>query len=122
MTRRLVAGADLTNGEKILIAMYRAGLGRLDPLEYEDIVVEAWRLFPETFALRGYPEFPDGSNIHKPLYRTLKIAGDVVPCGQKRFALTADGRRTAQQALDRVLGPELAPTGIDIEEEAEDEQ
>ena len=42
--------------EKILVAMYRLAHGRTSPLKYEDIVVKAFELFPEEFALRGYSQ------------------------------------------------------------------
>lgn len=65
-------------------------------LQYEAIVVEAFRLFPDEFALRGYPEYPDSSDVHKPLYGILKRRG-LVRAAQKTFALTTKGVETADQ-------------------------
>ncbi len=61
--------------EKILVAMYALTDGETRMLSYEDIVVKAFELFPDEFALRGYPNFPDASDIHKPLYGPLRRAG-----------------------------------------------
>src|SRR2546428_3846297 len=47
-------------------------------------------MFPQDFALRGYPKYPDSSDIHKPLYGPLKRAGYIL-AGNKQFRLTAKG-------------------------------
>lgn len=85
--------------EKILVAMYRLSNGTTSLLKYEDIVVESFRLFPDEFALRGYPEFPDSSDIHKPLYGPLKRGG-LIRSGSKRFGLTAKGVEVARSLVD----------------------
>ena len=53
--------------------MYRLAHGHTSALKYEDIVVKAFELYPEEFALRGYSQYPDSSDIHKPLYGPLKL-------------------------------------------------
>ena len=70
--------------------------GTSKPLRYEDIVVKAFEMFPEDFALRGYPKYPDSSDIHKPLYGPLKRAGHVL-AGNKQFRLTQKGLERARQ-------------------------
>ncbi len=61
------------------------------PLEYEDIVVKSWELFPEEFGLRKYVhKYPDSSDQHKPLYGPLKDKGYVLS-GNKKFRLTEKG-------------------------------
>jgi hypothetical protein len=76
--------------QKILIAMHELAGGTTRSLKYEDIVVKAFQMFPEEFSLRGHPEFPDSSDIHKPLYGPLKRHG-FVRAAHKSFALTASG-------------------------------
>jgi len=71
--------------EKILVAMSRLANGSTKPLKYEDIVVQAFEMFPKDFALRGYPNYPDSSDIHKPLYGILKRRG-LVRAAHKTFA------------------------------------
>jgi hypothetical protein len=68
-------------------------------LTYEDIVVKAFEMFPDEFALRGYPQYPDSSDIHKPLYGTLKSRG-LVRSAQKRFALTRRGVEIADRLIN----------------------
>ncbi len=70
--------------------MYELAEGSSRPLKYEDIVVKAFSLYPQDFALRGYPKYPDSSDIHKPLYGPLKRAGYIL-AGNKQFRLTAKG-------------------------------
>ncbi len=83
--------SEIPRPEKILIAMLRLSGGSNRPLEYEDIVVQAWKLFPEDFGLRKYVrEHPDASDIHKPLYGPLKGRGFVLS-GNKKFKLTEKG-------------------------------
>jgi hypothetical protein len=80
--------------EKILLAMYALSGGESRPLRYEDIVVKAFELFPDEFALRGHPQYPDSSDIHKPLYGPLKRSG-LVRAANKTFALTPRGLEMA---------------------------
>lgn len=64
---------DIPRPEKILVAMYQLSNGTNQPLEYEDIVVKSWELFPDEFGLRKYVhKYPDSSDQHKPLYGPLK--------------------------------------------------
>ena len=107
---------EIPRPEKILIAMLSLSEGTCRPLEYEDIVVKAWMLFPEDFGLRKYVrEHPDASDIHKPLYGPLKARG-LVLSGNKKFKLTEKGVAYATEltkvgkglaSLDRVLTTSL---------------
>lgn len=87
---------DIQRPDKILIAMYRLSDGTTKSLKYEDIVVKAFELFPEEFALRGYPQYPDASDIHKPLYGPLKRGGHVLSAN-KMFRLTTKGLTYAER-------------------------
>ena len=82
--------SSLERPHKILVAMLELSPDGPVPLKYEDIVVKAFLLFPDEFALRGYPQYPDSSDIHKPLYGPLKRAG-FVRNANKTFALTELG-------------------------------
>jgi len=89
--------------------------GRLRPLKYEDIVVKAFELFPDEFALRGYPKYPDSSDIHKPLYGPLKRHG-YIRANNKMFTLTEKGLAKA----DELASPAAAnPDRLDRADEAE---
>jgi hypothetical protein len=89
--------------EKILVAMRRLSNGATEFLKYEDIVVTAFEMFPDEFGLRGHPEYPDSSDVHKPLYGILKKRG-LVKAVQKQFALTARGVEVADRLM-HAAGP-----------------
>src|SRR2546427_2857328 len=84
---------------KILVAMLKLSNGTTKSLKYEEIVVKAFQLFPDEFALRGYPQFPDSSDVHKPLYGVLKRGG-MVRAANKTFSLTQRGVETAHRLVE----------------------
>jgi hypothetical protein len=86
---------DTSRPEKILLAMCDLSKGTTSPCLYEDIVVRAFEMFPKDFQLRGHPQYPDSSDIHKPLYGPLKRQG-YVRAANKRFALTDFGLEKAK--------------------------
>ncbi len=100
----------LQRPDKIILAMNSLSDGTAKSLKYEDIVVKAFKMFPEDFALRGYPQFPDSSDIHKPLYGPLKIAGYVLT-GNKQFRLTQKGLERAKE-LGKPLEATRAQSGM----------
>lgn len=83
--------------QMILLAMYEAADGTTKLSAYEDIVVRAWKLFPQEFGLRGYvDQYPDASDLHKPLYGPLKRDG-YVRVQNKKFGLTEQGLAIAER-------------------------
>lgn len=90
----------LTQSDKILVALYHATNGTTEKLPYEEIALQAWRDFPESFSLRNHPEYPDTDDVHKRLYTTLKTKGLVKPIGNKVFRLTDKGLYEAKKVID----------------------
>lgn len=87
---------NLSRQDMILLAMLDLSGSTSKNLKYEDIVVKLFKLFPEHFQLRGYPNYPDsGDLVHKPLYTTLKTKG-YVKAANKIFSLTPLGINTAK--------------------------
>jgi len=82
--------------------MHELSQGSTKPLKYEDIVVAAWKKFPQDFSLRGY-EYPDSSDIHKPLYGPLKSKG-FIRTANKFFSLTEHGLAYIESVLKKVGG------------------
>src|SRR5216684_120989 len=87
----------LSKPQKILAIMFDLCNGQSKALQYEDIVVAAFKKYNEDFQLRGYPQYPDSSDIHKPLYQ-MKRAG-LVRAANKTFQLTPQGFDVARQLL-----------------------
>lgn len=98
----------LSVGDKILAAMYELSQGSTKPLKYEDIVVAAWKKFPQDFSLRGH-EYPDSSDIHKPLYGPLKSKG-FIRTANKFFSLTEHGLTYIENLLQSTSGAKSAKT------------
>jgi hypothetical protein len=101
--------------QMILLAMRKVAGDATRLCAYEDIVVEAWKLFPQEFGLRGYADkYPDSSDLHKPLYGSLKREG-YVRVQNKKFGLTDSGLAAAERlrhpADERI--PELGRVGRD---------
>lgn len=81
----------------ILVALLDAARGTTSLCAYEDLVVRAWELFPQEFGLRGYvDQYPDSSDLHKPLYGPLKREG-LVRVRNKKFGLTERGLAVAKE-------------------------
>lgn len=93
---------SLSKPQKILAVMFELSKGEPKPLQYEDIVVAAFQRYSEDFQLRGYPQYPDSSDIHKPLY-SMKRDG-LVRSANKSFQLTPRGVDVARTLLN-VAGP-----------------
>lgn len=92
---------NLPRWQKILLVLYVLSEAKKKPLKFEDIVVAAYKRFPETFHLRGYKEYPDsGDLIHKPLY-DMRPRG-LLTANQKMFSLTDKGILAAKQ-LNKVI-------------------
>src|SRR5438874_11944341 len=85
--------------EKILLAMYDLASKGSGFQKYEDIVVKAFEMFPDEFALRGYPKYPDSSDIHKPLYGPLKRKA-LIRSANKMFGLTTRGAEVAKRLVE----------------------
>ena len=95
---------SLSKAQKILAVMFELAGGQSTPLHYEDIVVFAFRKHPQDFQLRGYPEYPDSSDLHKPLY-AMKRDGLVRSASDKSFLLTARGLEVARELLGAAETP-----------------
>ena len=76
----------------------------------EALVVRSWKLYPETFALRGFEaEYPDSNRV------ASKLSGDGGLCAQewlarvepRTYSVTASGRREARR-LGLVVTPKPA--------------
>jgi len=109
----------LSTGDKILIAMFEFSHGTSKPMKYEDIVVATWKKFPQDFSLRGY-EYPDSSDIHKPLYGPLKARG-YVRNANKFFSLTERGLSHARDISEwsKKAGPKKNIDRMKRDEKAE---
>lgn len=64
------------------------------PVTFENITVAAFRLFPKTFSLVGYLNYPDASRVNRTLLHARPKYRDLIVGNAKSgYALTAKGRR-----------------------------
>ena len=97
---------NLSRAEQILLFIYEHGDKGKTKMRYEDIVVGVFKKYPQDFHLKGYPEYPDSSDvIHKPLYEFKKKG--YLNAVSKVFSLTERGIEYAKQ----LTGKGVADTG-----------
>lgn len=95
----------LSRAEKLLLVMLKMSV-KSRSLKFEDIVVNAFKKFPEDFHLRGYDNFPDsGDMVHKPLYDFRKKG--FLEANNKVFSLTDRGMNCARQIAESMGGKKI---------------
>lgn len=75
-------------------------------VRFGDLVVAAWKRAPASLSLEGHPDIPDASRVLKYLCgdEGLVAIGMLRRVADRRYQLTARGRRRAEQ-LARRLSP-----------------
>lgn len=101
----------LTRADMVLLALYRAANNSVAKVPYEEIVLQAWKDFPDAYSLRNHPEHPDGSDIHKRLYQNLKANGLAKSLGDKFFRLTEGGAERARHLQNSAGARANRPSG-----------
>jgi len=91
-------GKSLTKAEKLLLAAADLEQRGVRPFSAEDLVIAAWRKYPDAFALEGYPQHPDSNRIYAEIMgsKPLRRRGWIVKTGQKRYQLSNAGRLQAE--------------------------
>jgi hypothetical protein len=89
--------STLTKSERLLLAAVDMDRRGLRPFSAEDLVVEAWRKYPDAFGLAGYPQYPDSNRIYAEIMgsKPLRGRGWIVKVQEKRYQLTEAGRLAA---------------------------
>jgi hypothetical protein len=88
------AAPDKSRAEKLLIAAGSLAAKERATFSAEDLVVEAWRLFPTDFSLKGYADHPDSNLVLTQVMgkrAPLIVRGWVEKVGAKQYRLTAKG-------------------------------
>lgn len=74
-------------------------------LTFEPIVVAAYRMFPKTFSLVGFPEYPDASRVGRTLLQCRpKYRGTIRGGASSGFVITEFGRDRAADVARRLAG------------------
>ena len=84
---------QLTVPEKLLLAALQAR-ERSKTFSAEDLVVEAWKMFPDTFGLAGYSDkYPDSNRVLTNIMGTKGMRGKgwLQKVAEKQYRLTSKG-------------------------------
>ncbi|MFI5351592.1 MAG: hypothetical protein ACHQZS_01415 [Candidatus Binatales bacterium] len=104
---------DLTKAERLLIAAARLDARGESEFTTEDLVVEAFKTFPNDFSLKGHPEYPDNNSILTLLMgrdARLIVSGWLEKTGAKKYRLTLKGAQDAAEKAPDIADP-TAHTG-----------
>jgi hypothetical protein len=97
---------NLTVPEKLLLAALRVR-ERRPTFTAEDLVVQAWQLFPDTFGLAGYgQQYPDSNRVLTKIMGSggMRGKGWLRKVGEKQYRLTSKALSDAEQLLTRSEG------------------
>lgn len=106
--------------EKLLLAAYDIENNGMCPFSAEDLVVAAWRKFPDAFGLAGYHEdgghlsYPDSNRVYAEIMGTKPIrkSGYLIKVGKKLYQLTEVGRIRARDILKSSGAPQIEKAGL----------
>lgn len=111
-------GADFTVRRQLLVAGADLALSRGSfeaSFDVHELVVRAWQLYPETFAMRGYPQHPDSNRVLAKLSGPEGMTGVInwmCRVKENTVALTRVGVRAVEDLLmGRTSGKTSAPRG-----------
>lgn len=87
----------LSQSEMVLLATYRASKSFGNRVPYEEIVLQVWKDFPETFSLNNHPEHPDSHPVIRRLSSDILTNRLVVSLRKQVYRLTEKGLEAAKE-------------------------
>jgi hypothetical protein len=89
-------GSELSVSDKILLAIYELDKNRVagKKITKEEMVVQVWKMFPEEFCIKGYPQYPN-ADISK--YVTKLFKENLLKGSFYNYILTSKGREYAER-------------------------
>lgn len=112
-TKKAISLAD-----KVLLAVYRTSGGTTRRVNFEEIVLQAWKDFPADFSLLNHPEFPDASIAYQRIYANLTAKRLLVPLRKQVLRLTDKGLDRAQAIENNLDDQENSKHRIQLSREA----
>src|SRR3989337_1721776 len=100
----------LSISEKLLLAAYSLEEDGRRPFSAEELVVSAWRKFPDAFGLAGHRDddgrlsYPDSNRVFAEIMgsKPIRKRGLLTKVGSKMYQLTEVGREHARLLLGRL--------------------
>ena len=122
MTERKLSVSD-----KLVVAANRLEINGRSPFTAEDLVVAAWRAYPDTFGLPGYAGddgrsiYPDSNRVFAEIMGTKPVRqrGYLVKVGNKLYQLTEAGTHYAAGLQSQAAGTEKVGLARNLKEELE---
>lgn len=113
-----------SQSEMILLAIYRVSKTLGTRVPFEEIVLQAWKDFPEKFSLNNHPEYPDSYPVNRRLSSDLLTDGLVISLRKQVYRLTEKGAEVAM-GLDmnntqKIKNKTTNPNAILLNREQED--
>ncbi len=105
----------LTVAQKILLAAHRLELAGHAVNSADDLAVEAWKVDPPTFCLKGYPQYPNNNAVYATVMgkRGLAALGWLDKTAPKQYRLSVQGRKEVARLTNgggRQPLPRVQPT------------
>src|ERR1039458_4029624 len=115
----------LSVADKLVVAAYKLTTSGKSPFTAEDLVVAAWRTYPDTFGLPGYASpdgrsmYPDSNRVFAEIMGTKPVRqrGYLVKVGNKLYQLTATGVQFAEGLRAQAVGTEKVGLARPLKEE-----
>lgn len=117
----------LSIADKLLLAAYDLEESGHRPFSAEDLVVAAWRKFPDAFGLAGYRDadgtllYPDSNRVFAEIMGTkpMRSRGLLAKVGNKMYQLTEAGREYVRLLASRSGAPYIERAGLAREVQSE---
>ena len=109
--------------EKLLLAAYDLENNGKRPFSAEDLVVCAWRKFPDAFGLAGYKGedgqlcYPDSNRVFAEIMgsKPIRKRGFLKKVGTKMYQLTESGSENARLLLNQIGESQIGKSGLSRE-------
>src|ERR1035438_456643 len=117
----------LSVADKLVIRSRKMTINGKLPFTAEDLVVAAWRAYPDTFGLPGYADadgrsiYPDSNRVFAEIMGTKPVRqrGYLVKVGNKLYQLTETGSHYAGGLQSEATGIEKVGLARDLKDELE---
>jgi hypothetical protein len=96
-------GKELSLDEKVLLAGYELDKTKKTPFSAEDLVIAAWKKFPDAFGLEGYGnQYPDSNRVFTKIMgdKGLRGRGWLLKTGEKLYQLSEAGKLYARSLTE----------------------
>src|ERR1035438_1248354 len=117
----------LSVADKLVVAAHKLTISGKSPFTAEDLVVAAWRAYPDTFGLPGYADadgrsmYPDSNRVFAEIMGTKPVRERwyLVKVGNKLYQLTEAGTHYAGGLQSQAVGIEKIGLARNLKDELE---